>query len=59
MGREPIVILSFALLYGLWGLFLVSHSLLQFRGKPHRRNPMEDKPTKVASAEVNEINKVA
>jgi hypothetical protein len=59
MGLEPIVILSFALLYALWGLLLVSHSLLQFRKKPYKRNLIENKATEIASAEVNDINKVA
>ena len=59
MDLERFVILSFALLYGLWGLLLIGHSLLQMLRKSFGGNPKEDKFTKAASAEVDDTNKAA
>ena len=59
MGLERIVLLGFALLYGLWGLLLICHSLLQMRRKSYRRNSIEYKATKAVSAEVDDTNKAA
>lgn len=59
MDLESIVILSFALLYGIWGLLLIGHSLLQLREKSHLCKPIEDKVTQDGPAEVDEADKVA
>ena len=59
MGLERIMLLGFALLYGLWGLLLIGHSLLQMRRKSLRRNSIEYKATKAVSAEVDDTNKAA
>jgi hypothetical protein len=53
------MILSFALLYGLWGLLLIGHSLLQMRKKSLRRNSIENQAKKAVSAEVDDTKKVA
>ncbi len=59
MDLERIVILSFALLYGVWGLLLIGHSLLQMRKKSYMFKSIDDKLTQDVSAEVDETNKVA
>jgi hypothetical protein len=59
MELERFVILSFALLYGLWGLLLIGHSLLQMLRKSFRQNSNENKATKAVSAEVDDANKAA
>jgi len=59
MDLEGFVILSFALLYGVWGLLLIGHSLHQMLRKSFRRSSNENKATKAASAEVDDTNKAA
>ena len=59
MDLERIVILSFALLYGVWGLLLIGHSLLQIRKKSYMRKSIEDKATKDGMADIDDTDKVA
>ena len=59
MELERFVILSIALLYGLWGFLLIGHSLYQMLRKSFRRNSNENKATKAVSAEVDDTNKAA
>jgi hypothetical protein len=59
MDLERIVILSFALLYGVWGLLLIGHSLLQMRKKSYMRKSVEDKDSNDVSAGVDDTDKVA
>jgi hypothetical protein len=59
MELERIMILTFALLYGIWGLLLIGHSLLQMWEKPHEHTTNQNKATKTVSEGVNDSSKVA
>jgi len=59
MDLERIVIFIFALFHGVWGLLLISHSLLQMREKPKKSNITEKEAPTTASLNNDESKNIA
>ena len=59
MDLERIVIFIFALFYGVWGLLLISHSLLQMREKQKKSNLTEKEAPTTASLDNDEAKNLA